>query len=1121
MLKSKKNILPRVVFFIGISFLLIFSSSSTAFSQTLQVFIQPNEAVSAGAQWQIIGEGIWYNSGEVAEVALGPLTIEFKPVSGLITPANQTINITVNQLYTASGYYGGLNGQLSVIMLPLTLSSQTRWRVRELSLVDWYPSGHTLQIPYGTYTVEFRNIRGYTRPNPVSVRINSASPKIVRVAYERLILGKVKVIANNTFKSGNNFAASGNVRLAFETSSGGYTNEIIAIGGMLTGTLSPPVINGNGAMSVCRSTHSLPLFAMGAFYNGSFSLNAETLEIKGLNFRAGVKFMGFAFDIKKFAFSPDPFYVSMEVQLVLPSTVFGGGGYIHLKRLDLKNGQPPVVVGRAELYDCNVFDWIVIEDTFIDIDTTTNSFWLNAGLIKLDDLLPPFTGIFRLDNGKLSQLKLAIYDADIQFLKTVPLYLQDLGFDLRNPSSKLGQLQTNIRLTVLPNDIAIAEQEGNLYISFNGEIQGTLRSHALLGFRSSSSSIHFIPSSRLSNSFSGNYCWGLLKISGATTVIWKPSFSFSGNGTGTVGFGVPKWARIFVKKQMIGDYLYLATASAAISRSGFDASAKFLNFVPLKVHFDPIKIQTQGIEHIESTSLPAEIRTYIGGFSAQGNAFLVKENNPAVIFTGFGQKGMPYIVLIQPDGTRLDPRGELPQEGRNFRYKEDIEDKTVSFLIGNPMAGFWTAEIRNAGEAGETEVYFVKANNDPRIILDKVDRISDNYYQVSLNAFDPDNKAQVTLFWDNDNKDFNGVPVGTGIEQDGPMRFEWEPGEELWNSGYLYVEIDDGRNPPVRAYYKENITLVRSHLLSPEFRTREVVDDALILNLKLDSPDLIDSLKVYYTRDLETEVLSSYVTSPAGSQVKLKDGPIKPGRIYQLGVSTVDNQGAETQMSNLKKIKYLALNANNHPFFKSEPVLEAESGTEYVYAFHAVDWDSDALTFMLESGPEGLVLDEGDRTLRWTPSDEDVGDNFIVLGVSDGRGGTDVQEYTLKVATEGTAMAAVETNFIDSESGPVFEVQVIDHLADIDSNVQDELKVKIADAYGYEEWEIVLCETSANSGKFKRSIDLRNSYEPVPYWLLDKSLDDREHELIVNWIPREGKTRKIKTALNILFTSRR
>ncbi len=1114
MFKPDKNLLSRLVFITVKFFLLFLVSLSPAIGQTLQVFIQPQEAIDAGAQWQIVGEGIWYNSGDEVEVALGLVEVEFKSLFGWTKPANQTIDITVNQKYTATGIYQRLKCQLTVILRPQDVAGNARWRVTELGLQDWFSSGQTIQIPYGTWTIEFGSVRGYIRPNPKSVTISSSVPKNVIETYKRLLLGRIRIISNNTVKIGNNFAASGNVRLAFKKLTGGYTHEIIAIGGTLTGTLSPPVINGNGAISVCGSSHSLPLFAMDTFFKGSFSMNAETLEIRNINFRAGVKFMGFAFDIKKFTFFPDPFYVSMEVKLILPTSIFGGGGYIHLNRLDLQKGQPPVVIGRAELYDCNIFDWIVIEDTFIDIDTTTNSFWLNAGLIKLDNILPPFTGIFRLDNGNLAQLKLAVYDADIQFLKTVPLYLQDLGFDLRNPSSKLGQIHTNIRFTVLPNDIALAEQQGNLLIGFTGEIEGTLSSHALLGFRSSTSYVRFIPKSSLYNSFSGNYVWGLLKISGATTVTWKPSFSFSGNGSGTVGFSVPKWARIFVKKKMVGDYLYIAGANAAISKNGFDASAKFLNFIPLKIHFDPVKKMTQDIGHIESTTLPVETRTYIGGFSPEGNTYLVRENVPAVIFTGISQHNTPYIVLVQPDGRRLDPKGDLPPEGRNFKYKEDDEDKTVSFLIGKPVVGTWTVNLQNAGEAGETDVYFFKANNDPRIILDKVEKISDSYYRVFLKAYDPDNKAKVTLFWDNDNRDFNGVSVGTAIEQDGAMTFDWQPEDNLWNSGYLYVEIDDGKNPPVRVYFKENITLVRSSLSSPLFLSRKVVGDALILNLKLENPTQMSALKIYYSSDLEQEVLTTYALAPVGSQIKLKDGPIKPGRIYQLGVSAVDIQGGETEMSNRKKIKYMAQKDNNYPYFLSKPILEAEAGKEYVYAFDAVDWDNDPLTYMLESAPEGVLLDSVDRALHWIPGDEDAGDNFVVLRVSDGRGGTDMQAYTLKVSTAGTPMVNAETKLIKYESGSEFEVQVVDHLADVDSSVQDELEVKIADVYGYEEWQLVLYETSANSGIFRRSIDLSSSFQTVPYWLLIKPLHNLEHELVVSWSPQEGKTRKIKSVLN-------
>jgi hypothetical protein len=1080
---------------------------------SLQVFIQPQEAVDAGAQWQIVGEALWYDSGEVAEVALGPVEIEFKALPGWTKPSNQTISIAAAQSYTATGMYIRRKGQLTITLHPSNVAGVAKWRIRELSLVNWYTSGHTLQIPYGTWTVEFRNMRGYIRPNSRSIKISSSAPKNIAVTYDRLLLGRIRIIANTTIKNGNNFMAIGNVRLAFKRLAGGYTQEIISINSPLSGTLSPPIINGKGAISVCRSAHSLPLFSMGAFYTGSFSMNAETLEIRNLNFRAGVKFMGFAFDIKKFVFSPDPFYISMEVELVLPSSIFGGGGYVHLNRFTLQNGQPPVVIGRARLYDCNVFDWIVIEDTFLDIDTTTNSFWINAGLIKLDDILPPFTGIFRLENGKLAQLKLAVYDADLQFLKTVPLYLQDIGFDLRNPSSKLGQIQTNIRFTVLPNDIALAEQEGNLLIGFNGEIQGTLRSHALLGFKSSTSNIHFIPSRSLQNSFSGNYVWGLLRISGATTVIWKPNFAFSGNGSGTVGFSVPKWARIFVKKLMVGDYLYIANATAAISRSGFDASAKFLNFIPLKVHFDPAK-STKDIGHIESTTLPVEVRTYNGGFAPEGNTYVVKENNPAVIFTGIGELNTPHMVLIQPDGKIFDPSGVLPSEGRNFKYRRDDEEKSSSFLIGKPLAGAWTVSIKNPAEAGKTDVYFVKANSEPRIILGNAEKIAENYYRVYLKAYDPDNKAKVTLFWDSDNKDFNGISVASAVEQDGPLTVDWEPTDTLWNSGYLYVEIDDGRNPPVRTYFNENIILERSSIPSPLFRSRKVVDDALVINVKLENPAQLTALKVYYSRDLETEVLTSYAIAPVDSQIKLKEGPIKPGRIYQLGVAALDDLGRETEISSRKKIKYVAQKGNNFPYFKSEPILEAEAGKEYVYAFSAIDWDNDPLTYMLESAPEGVILDNINQTLSWMPTNEDAGDNFIVLTVSDGQGGSDEQVYTLKVSAEGTPIVDAETAFIRYESGPVFQVRVIDHLADIDSAVQDELKVKIVDTDGYEEWELMLYETSANSGVFFRNIDLNDTLMPVPYWLLNRSIHNFEYGLVVNWSPREGKNRKIKTVLD-------
>jgi hypothetical protein len=1114
MLRPSHYPFPHLILFLAVSFLLIFTCTSPALGMTLQVFIQPSGAVSAGAQWMIVGEGLWYNSGYEAEVALGTVEIAFKPIFGWIKPSNQTINVTENKKYQRTGTYLQLQGQLKVSIRPTEVAATAKWRISALNPKMWYSSGQTIQIPYGTWLIDFKSIRGYIPPTK-SVTINSSALKSVTATYQKLIIGKIRIIGNQLTKNGNNYTAQGKIRLAFKKTSGGYTDEIISITGTLSGTFSPPIINGNGAFSVNGSAYSLPLFQTSAFFQGSFSLNAQTLEVKNVDFRAGVKFMGFEFDIRRFQFSPDPFYLSLGVELDVSEPIFGAGGYIHLKRLDLQKGQLPVVIGRAQLNDCNIFDWIIIEDTYIDIDTTTKSFTLNAGLISLDDLLPPFSGAFKLENGKLAQLKLAVYDADIAFLKTVPLYLQDLGFDLRNPVSKLGQIQTNIRFTVLPNDIALAECGGNLFIAWTGEFWGTLYSQTLLGFTSSTSYVHFYPGKKVDNSFSGSYAWGLIRMSGATTVAWKPKFSFSGSGSGTIGFTVPKAFRWLVKKQLEGDRLYLAGWIVAVSKNGFDASAKISGFIPVSIHVDPAnKMPGEEVVRVETVSPPVEKRIYTGGFSPLANTYFVKENTPAVVFTGVSELKTPHLVLVQPDGKKINPKGDLPPESKNFMYRQDDEDKAASFLIGKPIAGTWTVDLKNSSQAGKTEIYFFKANNDPRINLDRIEKITDKYYKVFLEAYDPDNKAQVTLFWDNDNRDFNGISVGTAVEKDGDMVFDWEPEDHLMNSGYLYAEIDDGQNPPVRAYFEENIKLVKSTLPKPQLRSCKVVSDELVLRVELKNPEEVSNLKIYYSSDLKQKVLTQYAVAQVNSKIILSEGPINPGRKYLLKVAAVDKQGGETEMSNPKKVKYKAKNSNNHPYFTSKPILETEAGKEYIYVFRAADWDKDALTYTLESGPEGMTLDSASRTVRWTPENDDAGDNFVVLEVSDGRGGEDTQAYTLKVLTASTPIVSAETNFIKTDVGSELEVQVIDHLANADSSVQDELEVRIVDQHGSEELRLVLYETSANSGIFKGNFDLSADVTPLPYWLLSKLSYGSEHELTVNWVVREGIIREIRTTLD-------
>ena len=81
---------------------------STAYTQktgALQVTLSPSEAVSAGAHWRIDG-GEWHNSGDTqSNLSVGSHTIEYKEVSGWITPNDKEVTINADQTIIDSGIY--------------------------------------------------------------------------------------------------------------------------------------------------------------------------------------------------------------------------------------------------------------------------------------------------------------------------------------------------------------------------------------------------------------------------------------------------------------------------------------------------------------------------------------------------------------------------------------------------------------------------------------------------------------------------------------------------------------------------------------------------------------------------------------------------------------------------------------------------------------------------------------------------------------------------------------------------------------------------------------------------------------------------------------------------------
>jgi len=156
-------------------------------SGSLQVTLSPQDAMNSGAQWNVDG-GAWKNSGTtVSGLSVGQHMVSFKAVSGWSKPGDQTVNVYANQTATTSGAYSQqpLFGSLQVtISPPEAVNAGGRWRRTDTS--TWRSSGSTeTDIPLGSYTVEFKDISGWTRPSDQFVTIDANQTAPVSGTYSQ------------------------------------------------------------------------------------------------------------------------------------------------------------------------------------------------------------------------------------------------------------------------------------------------------------------------------------------------------------------------------------------------------------------------------------------------------------------------------------------------------------------------------------------------------------------------------------------------------------------------------------------------------------------------------------------------------------------------------------------------------------------------------------------------------------------------------------------------------------------------------------------------------------------------------------------------------------------------
>ena len=152
---------------------------------SVQVTITPQEAIDAGAQWQV-DDGDWQDSSYTqGDVVVGTRTVRFSTVTGWDTPAEQQLQVNFAETTATSGTYVRQEGSLIVLIAPTeAIAAGAQWRIDG---GEWNDSGYLqTNLTVGSHTVEFKTVSDWVKPPNQAVQIDKDATAMTSGTYAEL-----------------------------------------------------------------------------------------------------------------------------------------------------------------------------------------------------------------------------------------------------------------------------------------------------------------------------------------------------------------------------------------------------------------------------------------------------------------------------------------------------------------------------------------------------------------------------------------------------------------------------------------------------------------------------------------------------------------------------------------------------------------------------------------------------------------------------------------------------------------------------------------------------------------------------------------------------------------------
>jgi hypothetical protein len=331
---------------------------------------------------------------------------------------------------------------------------------------------------------------------------------------------------------------------------------------------------------------------------------------------------------------------------------------------------------------------------------------------------------------------------------------------------------------------------------------------------------------------------------------------------------------------------------------------------------------------------------------------------------------LTYSLSVHPNGMTIDPStGEIIWTPSNTQVGDNSVTVDVIDGIGAIDSQSFVINVANVNDA---PIF----TSEPVTIATEESRY---FYEVEASDIDGDTITFSLV----------SSPSGMSIDVlEGTIT--WTPTNEQVGTHPIIVKIVDGNGGEEEQPFSIIVENVNDLPIITTSAITQATED-LVYNYDVDADDedltqdiLLFELVEYPSGMIINSSAGIISWTPTNSHV----GPNKVIVIVSDGMEGRDTQEFTIDVSNV----------NDRPIINSNPVEEATEDELYTYDVNAFDVDvGDILIYSLATAPGGMIIDSESGIITWTPTNSDVGENLIIVRVTDAQGANITQSFTIDV----------------------------------------------------------------------------------------------------------------------------